>query len=175
MAFRRARHNIGGEGGHGDDLMITPLLDLLTALLPFLIMSSVLLHINVAEVGISKPVAASQVTPDNGFDLSLRISEKSADIVLRGRVLKSVSRDTGTVWIDGIHSELVNIKRQNPDEYRIRIEPSGNVTLDSLMGLMDAARNLNKTDAEITRKDAKGQLIKLQYLFPNIVLRGVYG
>ena len=36
---------------HGDDLMITPLLDMFVALIPFLIVSLVLSRINVADVG----------------------------------------------------------------------------------------------------------------------------
>lgn len=50
--MRKSRgRKLDSGGGHGDDLMITPLLDLFVALIPFLIISVVLTKINVVDVG----------------------------------------------------------------------------------------------------------------------------
>jgi hypothetical protein len=165
----------GGGGGHGDDLMITPLLDLFVALIPFLIMSVVLTHINVADVGISKPVVSHVKTPEVKFDLMLRLSDTKAEIVLNGKIVKEVAKTEGSTWVDTTRAVLVELKRKNPDEYKIRIEPQGKVTLQVLMAFMDAARKLKPEDGEIIKKDeSTGKPVKLQFLFPNVILRGVY-
>ena len=164
----------GGGGGHGDDLMITPLLDLFVSLIPFLIISVVLTRINVVDVGVSKPVSSTVVKKENTFDLLLKVSESSAEVVLNGKVVKTVAKSTDEAWVSGVRQALVEIKRTNPDEYKIRVEPQGKVTLQTLMSFMDGARKLKPDDGDILRKDETGKSVKLQYLFPNVILRGVF-
>ncbi len=160
-------------GGHGDDLMITPLLDLFVALIPFLIMSVVLTKINVVDVGIAKPVASATQTKD-AFDLNVKLGEKLVDVKLNGKVVSSLAV-SDQKWIEQIHAKLVEIKRQHPEELKIRLEAHGSVPLEKMMALMDSARKLNSSDAAISRKDEQGRQVKLQYLFPHVILRGVYG
>jgi biopolymer transport protein ExbD len=165
-------HGGGGAHGDGDDLMITPLLDLFVALIPFLILSVVLTKISVVEVAVSKPVAVVKKTTTT-FDLRLVVAKDAANIELNGKKVKSIPIVAG--WTDELHAELVKIKKANIDEYQIRIEPSGNTVLEDIMGIMDAARLLKDTDEPIIKKDGPdGKPVKLKYLFPNVVLRGVY-
>jgi len=174
MRKSRGRKLDAGGGGHGDDLMVTPLLDLFVALIPFLIISVVLTKINVVDVGISKPVANVTKSPDN-FDLLVRVSESSAEVTLNGKILgKLEKKSDDKTWYSTLHKVLVDVKKQNPDQYKIRFEPKGKVTLQTIMGMMDGARNLLPEDGEIIKKDAKGEAVKLKFLFPNVILRGVY-
>jgi biopolymer transport protein ExbD len=172
---RRGLHQDGGGDGHGD-LTITPLLDLLVALVPFLIFGAVMARINVVDVGISRPVASATATKKESFDLLLQVGEKSAQILLNGKSVGSVPNGANeSDWANATRKLLVDIKKKYPDEFKIRIEPMGSkVTLQTLMVFMDAARRLKPEDGEILRKDDKGQNVKMQFLFPNVVLRGVY-
>lgn len=168
----RGHGSEGGGGGHGDDLMITPLLDLFVALIPFLILSVVLSRISVVDVKVSKPVAVMQKTTSN-FDLRLLIAGDTANIELNGKRVKSIKMAAG--WTDELHAELVGIKKLHIDEYQIKIEPASKSALEDIMGVMDAARHLKETDEAIIKKDgADGKPVKLKYLFPNVVLKGVY-
>ena len=161
----------GGHGGGHDDLMITPLLDLFVALIPFLIMSVVLTKINVVGVAISKPSQSSGVTkPD--FDLHLKVSEKEAQLFLKGALQLKAPRSED--WVQKVRVRLVEIKKQYPNEMKIRVEPQGEASLELLMGFMDGARELRKEDGDILRKDEKGNAVKARYLFPTVVLKGVY-
>jgi biopolymer transport protein ExbD len=171
----RRKHRIGGTGGHDEELMITPLLDLFVALIPFLIMSVVMTKINIIEVGISKPVTAVSKSPEK-FDLLLKVSDSNVEVTLNGKVVKTVSKGVADdkVWVSSVRSVLIDIKRQHLDEYKIRIEPKGKVTLHTLMSFMDGARKILPTDGEFIKRDEKGQAVKLQFLFPNVILRGVY-
>ncbi len=168
-----SKHSMGASG-HGDDLLITPLLDLFVALIPFLIISVVLTKINVVDVSIAKPVAG-QASASDGFDLVLRVSDARAEILLHGKVQGTIEASKNGVWIESVRKKLVEIKKAHPDEYKIRIEPKGSAQLDLIMGFMDAARKLKTEDGDLTRKDEQGHIVKLQYLFPNVILRGVYG
>jgi biopolymer transport protein ExbD len=173
---RRHHGSAGGGGGHGEDLAITPLLDLFVALIPFLLMSIVLTKIHILDVGISRPVASVTKTENQKlFDLNVKISEKAADIFLNGKILKSVEKNTDeALWASDLRKALVEIKKQNPDEFKIRFEPNGKVSLQTLIVFMDGVRKLKPEDGEIIRKDESGKPVKLQFLFPNVILRGVY-
>ena len=177
MSFGRrgGRRGLSADGGgHGDDLQITPLLDLFVALIPFLIVSIVMTKIHTLDVGISRPVASASAPQGKPFDLLLKIGEKSADLTLNGKMVKSLPRSEDTKWAGEIRKSLVEIKRQFPDEFKLRIEPAGKIALQTLIIFMDQARVLKPEDGEILRKDETGKTVKLQFLFPNIILRGVY-
>lgn len=178
MSFKRRRsHGAGGggHGGHGDDLTITPLLDLMVALIPFLIFGTVMTRINIVDVGVSRPVAQVTQNKKDPFNLLVQVSKSSALIQLNGRQVSSIPFQDERQWTEAVRKVLVDIKKKNPDQFQIRIEPKGtDVTLQTLMLFMDAARKLKPEDGDIIHKDESGQTIKLQYLFPNVVLRGVY-
>jgi biopolymer transport protein ExbD len=179
MSFRRrgrGGHGSAGGGGHGDDLAITPLLDLFVALIPFLLMSIVLTKIHILDVGISRPVAqATPVENKKPFELNVKISDKAAEVFLNGKLIQSVTRAADDEsWASNLRKALVEIKKQNPDEFKIRFEPQGKVSLQTLIVFMDGVRKLKAEDGEIIRKDDSGKPVKLQYLFPNVILRGVY-
>jgi biopolymer transport protein ExbD len=177
MSFKRRRrgHAAAGGGGHGDDLAITPLLDLFVALIPFLLMSVVLTKIHILDVGISRPVAQATKSDQKPFDLNIKITDKSADVVLNGKLIKSIARNPDDlVWAGELRKSLVDVKKQNPDEFKIRFEPNGKVSLQTLIVFMDGVRKLKPEDGEIIKKDETGKPVKLQFLFPNVILRGVY-
>ena len=175
MSFgRRSSHYHGSSGGGHGDLMMTPMLDLFVALIPFLIFSFVLQKIHVVDVGVSKPVASASASPQKPFDLLLKVGPDSADLSLNGKLIKKVQRSADPQWLASLRSAMVDVKRSHPDEFRIRIEPQGKVALQSVMEVMDAARKLKPEDGDIITKDKAGQAVKLQFLFPNVVLRGVY-
>lgn len=169
---RRGHQGSEGGHGHGDDLMITPLLDLFVALIPFLILSVVLSRISVVDVAVSKPVAVVKKTNSN-FDLKLIVGSSEANLDLNGKRIRTLKIQDG--WTDELHAELVKIKKLHLDEYQIKIEPSSKSVLEDIMGIMDAARYLKEGDEPIIKKDGpEGKPTKLKYLFPNVVLRGVY-
>ena len=174
MAFSK-KHRRGIEGaGDGHDLMITPLLDLFVALIPFLIMSVVLSRLNVIDVGIQTPSSSSKAAPHNERDITLRIYMGRAEIFVDQKRTAVVQRVEGKNWFDETHSRLVEIKKQKLEDLRIHIETQERVSLDVVMGFMDTVRELKAEDGEIFKKDEKGMDVKLRYLFPQVILKGVY-
>ena len=154
----------------------------------------------------SKPVKTLTQAQKNDvpFDLFVKIADSRVEVLLNGKVIKTVDRKiaaTGSLavnakpaangiktvsatsaaqdvvepWIEVVRVALLDVKRKYPDQFKIRVEPEAHVTLQTLMAFMDGARKLRPEDGEILGKDEKGKPIKLQFLFPNVILKGIYG
>lgn len=77
--FRKVNKGHNEEDGHGG-LMITPLLDLLVALIPILIIGVVMTRINVVDVAdLKTSIRSLKVTPSN-FDLLLKSKEQRSNL-----------------------------------------------------------------------------------------------
>ncbi len=171
--FRKPGRNHGGSDGHGG-LLITPLLDMLVALIPILILGVVLTRINVVDVSVSKPVQSISKPQNSKFDLLLKVGGKEIDVILNGKSRLKVAKDAETS-IEQLHNEFVAIKKEFPQEFEIKVEPESQVVLDNLMEVIDAAREVKSGDPEMIRKDeATGKDVKIKFLFPRVILRGVY-
>ena len=153
--------------------MITPLLDLFVALIPFLILGTVMTTIHIVDVGIAKPVS-SMTKPQKSFDLNVKISDSRADILSSGKNILSVEIKNNPNWMKVVHTKLVEVKKSNLEEFKVRIEPAGSVKLETVMGLMDEVRELKTDDPELYKQEGQKK-VKLKYLFPQVVLKGVYG
>lgn len=171
--FRKVKHGHDDSGGHGG-LMITPLLDLLVALIPILILGVVMTRINVVDVAVSKPVSVLKKVEPSNFDLLLKVKNSEVEVVLNGKVRNKFAKND-TDFTNNLHNEFVAIKKDFPQEFEIKIEPESEVALDNIMIIIDAARETRKGDPEMLRKDeASGKDVRVKYLFPKVILRGVY-
>lgn len=171
--FRKPGRKHSGNDGHGG-LLITPLLDMLVALIPILILGVVLTRINIVDVSVSKPVQSISKPQNSKFDLLLKVGKSEIDIILNGKSRLKVLKDS-TESLDQLHKEFVSIKKEFPQEFEIKVEPENQIALDNIMQVIDAAREVKAGDPEMIRKDeATGKDVKIKYLFPRVILRGVY-
>lgn len=171
--FRKPGRNHGSNDGHGG-LQITPLLDMLVALIPILILGVVLTRINVVDVSVSKPVQSISKPQPNKFDLLIKVGTKEIDLVLNGKSRLKISKET-TGSMDLLHKEFVSIKKEFPQEFEIKVEPENQIALDNIMEVIDSAREVKAGDPEMIRKDeATGKDVRIKFLFPKVILRGVY-
>lgn len=177
MAFRKRSRKHKGGGAHDDShgLMITPLLDLFVALIPFLIMSVVLTRLNTVDVAISKPgVSNEAVQTEQELTILLRVYATKAELSVNNQVVSVINKTVNEKdWLATAHAKLVELKKKHPKELRIFIEAGERVSIETLMGFMDSARELRSTDGEILREE-NGKNVKLRYLFPKVILKGVY-
>lgn len=178
MAFGKHRRKHGDAGGdvHGE-LTITPLLDLFVALIPFLIMSVVLSKVNILDVGIASPgPATTQKEAVRERDIAVQIHKGFVEISVENKTVAKISRNGANdqAWLQSFHAKLVEVKKQKLDDLKIYIEPQAGVKLETVMAFMDQARELRTSDGDLFRKEADGKETKLRYLFPKIILKGVY-
>jgi biopolymer transport protein ExbD len=173
---RRNPFSGGGDDDHGG-LMITPLLDLFVALMPMLILGAVMTKINVVDVVVSKPVAQLSNEQKQDFDLTIRFDQNSISVVLNGKVSETLPLGSlsDSSWQEEYRQRLVEIKREHPSQFELKLEPADSVDLEYIIALMDLSREMKSTDQEIIRTDeATGQPVRVRYLFPKVILRGVY-
>ena len=131
-------------------------------------------RINIVDVAVSKPVASvSKPTPSN-FDLLIKVGNADVELVLNGKSHSKFAKSSPD-FNKELHGELVKIKQQFPQEFELKIEPDNEVALDGIMEMIDAALETRAGDPEMIRKDeATGKDVRIKYLFPKVILRGVY-
>lgn len=61
------------------------------------------------------------------------------------------------------------MKKQHVDENTIIFEPSGDLTYDEIVKIMDAVRMLHRTDEAIFKKNKEGLDEKIKELFSKII------
>ncbi len=176
MAFARRNRSAHSSGDAHGELNITPLLDVFVALIPFLIMSVVLSRVTVLDVGIAAPGGVASAAENiREREIEMRVFPGRAEILVDAKQVASVKRGADDkVWTEEVHNRLVEIKKQKLDDLKIYVVPQERVNLNTVMALMDSARELKTKDGDIYRKEKDGRETKLRYLFPQIILRGVY-
>lgn len=79
----------------------------------------------------------------------------------------------GKYDLENLHNYLIEIKKKNPTEKLCILEPNLEVSYEDIISVMDAARILRKTDESIYVKDQKGNDLKLEALFSEIVFANI--
>ena len=64
---------------------------------------------------------------------------------------------------------LINLKKQHLDEDTIIFEPTGELTYEEIVKIMDAVRVLHKTDEAIFKTNKEGIDEKIKDLFTRII------
>lgn len=79
----------------------------------------------------------------------------------------------GKYDLENLHNYLIDLKKKNTTEKLCILEPDLEVSYEDIVSVMDAARILRKTDEAIYVKDQKGNDLKLEALFSEIVFANI--
>jgi len=79
----------------------------------------------------------------------------------------------GKYDLENLHNYLIEIKKKNPLEKLCILDPDIEVSYEDIISVMDSARILRKTDDSIFVKDQKGNDLKLEALFSEIVFANI--
>jgi biopolymer transport protein ExbD len=156
-----------------EKLNLVPILDSVFIFIFFLLMSASFLKIY--EIGSPIPIVSDQEPPKDKKDpLALTMKLDTNIITLsRGvpsRVIQKFNRQPdGLFNYSEIHEVLISIKKQHVDEDSIIFEPSGDLTYEEIVKIMDAVRVLNKTDEAIFKTNKDGIDEKIKQLFDKII------
>jgi biopolymer transport protein ExbD len=158
----------------GDEkLNLVPIMDAVFIFIFFLLMSASFLKIY--EIGSDVPIVSDAEPPKNQKDpLALTLVIDTNTITLsRGVPSRTIQRfqrqSNGEYNYEEIHSVLIGIKKQHVDEDTIIFEPVGDLTYEEIVKVMDAVRQLNKTDEAIYKTNKDGIDEKVNTLFSKIV------
>ncbi len=151
MASRRE-----SEGGALD---LVPIMNLVTILIPFLLMSTHFVGLSIVDVTMPA-IGPDEIEEEPVERLSLKIL-----ITEDGYTVASDSQEIGedgelSVQLteggtDALHDLLADIKRDWPDEDMVVLVPDPDTSYDLIIRTMDAARSVDNED-----------------LFPNVIIAG---
>lgn len=156
-----------------EKLNLTPIMDAVFIFIFFLLMSASFLKIY--EIASDIPIISDQEPPKDQKDpLALTLTAETNTITFsRGipsRSFRTFKRDSnGEFNYEEIHQFLVDLKKKHVDENTIIFEPSGDLTYEEIVKIMDAVRMLNRTDEAIYKKNKDGIDEKVKELFSKII------
>lgn len=162
-----------------EDLNMTPFLDVMIVLIPFLMFSASFATIVAIPASLPTAVASADQAQKPTFDLLARATSDSLQVYLDpagpdAPPTFAIATGTGDDYDETVqrrfHDILVDIKRRHPTETRIALDAEPGVSLQKVTRLMDLSRELVPTDTGIPR--VAGSDARL--LFPQVALKGVY-
>lgn len=174
------------------DLNLAPMLDIIVAIIPMLLLSVVFVDITVIDTpipqAVEKAVAAANEKNKDVVQMRMGVSaDKSVNITIidRGTTKEFQVAATKTAAgvaqadLDGLYDKVLAIKKEYPDVFRMELNPSDTVPLSEIVGVMDAVRTTrskNGQQAKVSFTDSTtGKAIETNLLFPDIVFGNVAG
>ncbi|MFZ9595745.1 MAG: ExbD/TolR family protein [Bdellovibrionia bacterium] len=155
------------------ELNLVPILDAMVTLIGFLLFTTSFLAIVSIESPL--PVASLESPPltEKPLQLTLAMQDSAVEISSAfGKVEPRTIPNTSENQLDlkKIHDALVEIKKRYPQEVNAVILPLAGTSYDDLIGLMDAIRMMEPSDASIYVKNEKtGMDEPIRELFPKVV------
>ena len=165
---RRYRYKRGGSAEASDfdtDIMhvinLTPMMDILTVLVVFLLITAVFMSITIEELSVPNNVGAAAVQPN--FAIEVIVRKTGLEIANGSTVEAAIPKKDDKYDIEQLSKMLVRLKAQYPqkDDATVLMEPK--IEYDYLIQVMDAVR-----EAEV-REEGSAKVERIN-LFPKISL-----
>lgn len=176
------RRNAPVEGlSHEFELDLAPLLAVMVKLVPVLIVSSAFVPVVIIQSELPAAVAAAvseqkpeevpqlelQIHPTQGMDLKLSQGGKNIDQV-------HLKYPTDLKDLTELKQNLVRLKLQAPQLFRMELLPQGNVPYELIIKIIDAARKgPNAGDKFKFKNPQSGTMEETDYMYPDVVFANV--
>lgn len=166
----------------GFELNLAPLLDIIVSIVPMLLLSVVFCQITMVETPIPQAVQKAMVNQDKKetTQIKLAISKTSGfhiDVENNGKVKQlAVALKGKDLDLVGLHKQMIDLKTQYPDSFKLELHPEESVELTEIVAVMDKVRNRSKDDPKIYFTDTEsGKKVETELIFPDVVFGNVAG
>jgi biopolymer transport protein ExbD len=171
---------------HEEELNLTPFLDVMITLIPFLMLTASFFTVVVLEAKLPTPIPPEkmqEVKMPPPFDLVVQVPKDSIKIFVNNKdplgppqyfVDAKDRLDSSSYTEDEckkFHDILVNIKKQFPTEERMALDPHPALPLEKLTQILDQSKTFQGTDAVLNENPKFKQDMRL---FPGLAMKGVY-
>jgi|688.fasta_scaffold821850_2 biopolymer transport protein ExbD len=166
-----------------DSLNLTPMIDMITCLMFFLLMFATLLPVAIIDAPLPKIASTAEEVKkakdtSNKLEVMVWISPKGFQVKSDVAPEKSfAAAQNGELPFEELHKFLVQLKQKRPNSKEITFMPSDDTPYAALVEVMDAARDLNKEDAGYQNIPAelqgKPESEQFNRLFPEVSIGGV--
>jgi biopolymer transport protein ExbD len=158
------------------ELDLAALLAVMMKLVPVLLLSSAFMQLMVIETDLPQVVteAIQKQEKENKKNILVEVNpDRKVVITIDNQGQKStvaVEAKDGHVDLAKLQMTFREIKKQNPDVFKIDLSPSSDVAYNEVVKLMDEARRSRDASIRFPVKDEKtGQDTTTDYMFPEIV------
>jgi biopolymer transport protein ExbD len=161
---------------------LVPMLDALVTLIAFLMYTMAFLALTMVEspLPIVSDAENQQQLTERPLQLTLTVREHEVLLwspfdLIPQTVIKNRSEDDTPDTLK-IHETLMGIKQKFPNENKIIFIPRGDTSYDVMIQVLDAARNLEKTDLPIVVPNLKtGVQEQAKQLFGEVIFGNLLG
>lgn len=162
------------------DINLAPMLDVIVAIVPMLLMSVVFIRVNMIEAQIPQ-IVAEAIERNKKEEQKVSISFLLSDKVYKFQVNNNGTKKDFTVSVTGdksdfdkVYAEALAIKKMYPDVFKVEVKPTKTLTLDRIIAALDSIRNAKAGEGTFTIKDeATGQTAQTDLMFPEVVFSEV--
>lgn len=159
------------------ELDLAPLLAVMVKLVPVLLVSSAFVQMMVIESQLPQVVSEAIQKQDQNptaTNIALEVDGKDGMRIIvtnKGQEkVETVPMVNGAFDFKGLHSKLVEIKKANPDTFKIELYPDAQVPYREIVKIMDEARQAHDQSVKFPVFDTKqGKQVETNYMFPEIV------
>lgn len=159
------------------ELDLAPMLALMVCLIPVMLLATVFVRVTIIETPlpqvVQQAIEKDEKDKDKKANISVSMHAKRGfelTVTQDGRTLSSkrIPLKAENWDLEGLHSELITLKKSYPDVFRLEISPSEEVAYDQIVKVIDEARSSRdgETKFEVTGDD--GQKGQTELMFPNI-------
>jgi len=171
---------------HEEELNLTPFLDVMITLIPFLMLTASFFSVVVLEAKLPTPIPPDkmqEVKMPPPFDLVVMVPKDSIKIYVNNKdplgppqyCVAAIDRKDSSSFteaqIDQFHNILIEIKKKFPTEERMALDPHPALPLEKLSQILDQSKTFTGTDAAINENPKFKADMRL---FPGIAMKGVY-
>lgn len=162
-------------------LNLVPMLDALVTMISFLMYTMAFLSLTMIESPL--PMVSSAENQEQlktqPLQLTLTINEKDILLWSPFDLIPQTSipnKDDQSPDLLKLHETLIGIKQKFPTENKLILVPKSSTSYDLIVGVIDAAKNLDKTDPVIVVKNEKtGVEEQAKYIFGEVVFGNLLG
>ncbi len=172
----RKRHDFSSH--LPEELNLTPFLDVMITLIPFLMLSVSFATVVVVKAALPTPVkTADPAKLPPPFDLVTQASPDSIKVWLNpasegAKPLATIPTPGADRYsdatIEAFHKVLVQVKASHPTERRMALDAAPGVSIERISQLMDMTESLMPGETIANRAETD------RTLFPDLSLKGVY-
>lgn len=171
---------------HEEELNLTPFLDVMITLIPFLMLCASFFTVVVLEAKLPTPIPPDkmpQVKIPPPFDLVVQVPKDSIKIYVNNKdplgppqfSVDTKDRLDSSSYskeeCEKFHGILVDIKKKYPTEERMALDPHPALPLEKLSQILDQSKTFQSTDAVLKENEQFKHEMKL---FPGLAMKGVY-
>ena len=165
-----------------EGINLTPFIDMITCLMFFLLMFAAVIPIAIINAPLPKIASTADevkkaIDDKNKLELTVHINNQTLRVVGGDGGERSFQAVNGKFAFEEFHKFLVQTHQKRPNSKEITLMPTDDVRYETIIEVMDASRELGKTDPgyqvvppEVAQKPEAEQFNRL---FPEVSIGGV--